>query len=193
LARVDQDCPRRRGDLYSATVRHRCLQDDGPFNRGACFNIGAEAPSAELLCLMDGDLWVGEDWYQRCLDAIAGWKAAGVWKGAMLPYAGACYLDAEASERVVAGAAPSRSMRPTAYASVGGVLWIERALFVELGGYDPEYKGWGAEDNDLDRRLRERIGELPRMAIPLWHLFHEEPDKSGAQANLDRLAAKESP
>jgi glycosyltransferase involved in cell wall biosynthesis len=192
---VEQDVPSRLAAcasiLPSFPILHRPVLEAGPFNRGFCLNAGAE-DGPELLCLMDGDLWVADDWLKRCLDFIAGWRHAELWKGAMLPYNSAHYLSPEASEAVCAGRPPSRHLPQTVYASVGGALWIERELFARVGGYDPAYQGWGVEDNDLDRRLRGAIGPLLRVPMPLWHLFHEEPDKSGAQANLNRLAAKET-
>ncbi len=189
-----------------AGAEYAFYDDAGPFNRSACLNVGAEwsrdgglvavdpdddgepVSLPDLLVLMDGDLWVSDDWLTACLDWIAGWRRAGVWAGAMLPYQQARYLDADASERVAKGEAPTPGMGGVTYHSVGGALWIERELFERVGGFDAQYRGWGSEDRDFMRRLTEAMGAEPlRLPLPLWHLHHEEPDKSHAEANQQLL------
>lgn len=68
-------------------------------------------------------------------------------------------------------------------------LAIWREDFVEVNGFDQVFEGWGYEDSDLVIRLlhhgiKRKEG---RFAVPVLHLWHRQNDRSGQQANYQRL------
>ncbi len=70
-------------------------------------------------------------------------------------------------------------------------LGIWREDFLAVNGLDERYTGWGYEDSDLVIRLirhgvRRRDGRLGTTVLHLWHQEHE---RDGTEANLARLAA----
>ena len=69
----------------------------------------------------------------------------------------------------------------------GGILGISKKALLLLDGYDENYQGWGAEDDDLGRRLyragiRGRNVFLHEYSLHLWHPTNKEAEKS---LNLD--------
>lgn len=64
--------------------------------------------------------------------------------------------------------------------------------FLEINGFDEEYKGWGYEDSDLVVRLIQKGVKVKngRFAIPVIHLWHNESDRSTENINLARLQSR---
>ncbi|ALG68043.1 glycosyltransferase family 2 protein [Beggiatoa leptomitoformis] len=68
-------------------------------------------------------------------------------------------------------------------------MW--RADFFAVNGFDELFQGWGHEDADLVVRLI-RAGvqrKEGRFAVPVFHLWHPEQDRSQEPANIARLQA----
>lgn len=66
-------------------------------------------------------------------------------------------------------------------------LW--RRDFMTVNGFDESYEGWGLEDSDLVIRL-VRAGvkhKTARYAAPVFHLWHQEHDRSRLDVNRRRL------
>ena len=55
----------------------------------------------------------------------------------------------------------------------GGIVAVARDLWVEVGGFDPRFTGWGGEDFSLGCALYALTGRYPRRQPGvLWHLWH---------------------
>lgn len=66
-----------------------------------------------------------------------------------------------------------------------------RTDLLEVNGMDESYTGWGLEDSDLVIRLI-RAGichKSARFSVPLFHLWHQEYDRSNLEQNRRRLDA----
>lgn len=66
---------------------------------------------------------------------------------------------------------------------------VPRAAFVQINGYDNEFRGWGRADGDLRERLKQ-IGVRPYSN---WHRaitchLHHPPDPTKAMRSNDRYA-----
>lgn len=53
-----------------------------------------------------------------------------------------------------------------------GVSAIRRDVFLELGGFDPRFNGWGYDDIALEILANATCG-IRRVSGPLYHLHHE--------------------
>jgi hypothetical protein len=61
-------------------------------------------------------------------------------------------------------------------AGKGGCFFIERTLFHQLRGFDERLWGWGAEDDDMWRRLanaRVQVAHLMTEGILAMHQYHD--------------------
>jgi len=69
-------------------------------------------------------------------------------------------------------------------------LGVWRNDVISVNGLDERYSGWGLEDSDLViRLLRSGIRhKSARFAAPVFHLWHEENDRSRLPENQRRLA-----
>jgi glycosyltransferase involved in cell wall biosynthesis len=64
-----------------------------------------------------------------------------------------------------------------------------RADLVRVNGLDESYSGWGLEDSDLVIRLMHAgvLHKSARFAAPVFHLWHQEHDRSRLPENQKRL------
>jgi hypothetical protein len=70
-----------------------------------------------------------------------------------------------------------------------GALVLRRDLFIQSGGYDDMFQGWGGEDDEFKRRLR--LGGLVDLSFPgdLVHDIHHEDSERVAHYALADLEA----
>jgi glycosyltransferase involved in cell wall biosynthesis len=74
----------------------------------------------------------------------------------------------------------------------GGVFGAWRADLVAVNGLDEEYRGWGAEDDDLGRRLH-RAGVVGRNVfrdVLALHLLHPPNRSQGERPNQEYYARR---
>ncbi|HVX66545.1 MAG TPA: glycosyltransferase, partial [Bryobacteraceae bacterium] len=165
---VEQDdTPRLERLLAPLADRYLFIRNPGPYNRGWAFNVGAVHAAARALCLIDSDLLVAPDFLRRGLAAL------GQGSRALLPFTEVLYLDAPSTARAIAGhpGVPQGQLFTT---SQGGSMWVEAALYQELGGHDERFRGWGREDREFWNRVSRatRITVLPGRML---HLDHPRP------------------
>ena len=64
---------------------------------------------------------------------------------------------------------------PTRHTSVGGIAMFNRELFYKIGGYNPNFIAWGAEDNEIINRILKLelkdFRDTKDYSI-CFHLFH---------------------
>jgi predicted glycosyltransferase involved in capsule biosynthesis len=70
-------------------------------------------------------------------------------------------------------------------------LSVWRQDLVKVNGLDESYSGWGLEDSDLVIRLLHAgvRHKNARFAAPVFHLWHQENDRSRLPENQRRLDA----
>lgn len=74
-------------------------------------------------------------------------------------------------------------------AGKGGCVFVDTYTFFELRGYDERFYGWGAEDNDLAKRLEDHrvsIAHLLTEGIVAMHQFHDRPQRFNPRTERNR-------
>lgn len=67
----------------------------------------------------------------------------------------------------------------------GGCLFCKKESLLNIGGFNPDYKGWGGEDNEFDLRVNLSDYKVIRLNNILYHLYHTK--KISNQSNADIL------
>lgn len=125
---VDYGCPQGAGDWVARncpTVTVVRVEDDPGFCLPRARNLGAQKSTAPWLCFIDADVKVTPGWPQ--------WMADNLDAG--------CFYRADKvdGERVL---------------DTWGTVLCSRKGFLDVGGYDEVFRGWGGEDDDLYERLK---------------------------------------
>jgi hypothetical protein len=140
-----------------------------PYARGWALNVGAREARGAVLVLHDNDLLVPVDYAREHLSVVRrGFEVVNLKRFIF-------YLTRSATEQV------TRSRRPVdatlgleqilQNAQGGGSLVMTRSAFLEIGGFDEAFVGWGGEDNEIwQRALTRRL--YPFGRLPLVHLWH---------------------
>lgn len=154
------------------------------FSRARTLNAGAAAASGRYLVLHDADIVVPRTYLAAIAARLdAGWEA-------LQPLRFLFYLGETDSRQFIAasGAFKPRSVDKIRQNFSGGSLAITREAYVEVGGHDEDFSGWGAEDQEMLDRLATR--RMFRGGIaPAVHLWHP-PQARGGDGNTGLLAEK---
>jgi hypothetical protein len=149
---------------------HDAVAAAEPYNRSRAFNAGARAARGDVLILHDNDMVVPRDYAAAATAAIDdGWDFANLIRFVF-------YLR---GAQVTFDAPPERVVQNTQ----GGSIVARRDAFFDIGEFDPDFVGWGGEDNDFwDRAATRRVQRHGRL--PMLHLWHPpQPEKQlGQQA-----------
>jgi hypothetical protein len=160
--------------------------DDLPYNRSWAFNAGVRAARTNLLVLHDNDFLVPGAYASQLLERHAeGWEFIDT-KRFMF------YLSHEDSERLFRSHRLSRDVTPERVMQnsiAGGSIAADRSAYLEIGGFDEGFTGWGGEDNEfLERASTRRLwayGYLP--FIHLWHASQTEKTVGSAGGGFQRM------
>lgn len=154
-----------------------------PYSRAWALNVGVRLARAETVILHDGDMLVPAGYAA----AILGVRRQGfeVVNAKRFVF----YLSAEQTRRTLAdGALRARGPLDAVVQNLqgGGSVAVDRAAFLEIGGLDEGFVGWGGEDDEFWERAHLRR-VWPFGFLPLVHLWHEpqpqkaDPDRSTAE------------
>ncbi len=194
-------------DRFAAEVPFRVKWVTHPhagFQLARCRNEGVAESSADYLLFLDGDCVVPPDHLRAHLDLRQpGWVLGGY----------CCRLSSELSERIDERMIRESSyvdlVPPTEFKKLrrrhrkavlyrlvrhpsrpklaGGNIAIARDDYERVNGYDENFVGWGAEDDDLRRRLAAvgmRVGSVLHRTLT-YHLWHP-PDPAVSLRYRDR-------
>jgi hypothetical protein len=154
------------------------------FNKSKALNAGALAARHPLLLLHDADVWVPSDYIVHCAELMAcgGWEA-------VRPIRFLFLLD-ERQSRECQAFGSIRGIRQIVRVqqnNPGLSSFVRRDTYLEIGGHDERFTGWGWEDVEfLDRLHTRRL--LPGSFLPAIHLWHALPvARQTGDVNRQRL------
>ncbi|MFP4209111.1 MAG: galactosyltransferase-related protein [Wenzhouxiangella sp.] len=175
---VEQDTvPRLGNDLANPAVRRIFAFNPGQFNKSWGLNIGAVQTTTPWLLFLDADIIFGSA-IVNLVHATSGPYRV------IKPFMRLHDLDVEETQRVRAGDFdwfPERSPGPAADREcsgefppfAGGAVAISRHAFLDMGGWDERFVGWGGEDDAMSYLLeRSRVPGIELDLRPAVHLFH---------------------
>lgn len=155
-----------------------------PFSRSRSLNAARSSTDADVLIVMDGDVFCDS----AMIDPM---------------------IAATASSRMVVGFSEHRSLGPTGTAKVlagwidgwsddvievrddnhASLIAIRSELWDSVGGFDERFEGWGWEDVAFRLVCETLLGPMVVLKGTLWHLWHPcDPQREMHNtANRERL------
>lgn len=159
------------------------LVDSGheTFNRAASRNCGVRAvPAGHVAVVCDADTLPDPQ-------ALALAVAAAYDGRLHYPFTICHYLTEAGTHEVLAGERPDPTrIELTIPAAQGGIMVMLAEAWLELGGMDEHFTGWGYEDNAWHTTVTRELGPPVRHEGLAWHLWHpseRNQDTSQQQAN----------
>jgi hypothetical protein len=127
--------------------------DDRPFMRGQCYNIGAQYSTGAFLALTDNDIY-----HLRCLPLF---KIYSAYKRPIIGFEAITQLTLDKGTPIYG----VTERRPLGF---GAFTFLSKTDFTNANGFSNLYIGWGAEDRDFISRFENYI----RVPQNLGHLTH---------------------
>jgi hypothetical protein len=136
------------------------------YNRAWTLNAGARIARGEALILHDNDILVPAAYAAEALRRLReGWDFADLKRFTF-------YLPEETTKRYFDGA-PFRPVAATVVQNLQGASIVaSRRAYLDVGGFDETFVGWGGEDNEFWERAEEAGRVWGWGYLPFAHLFH---------------------
>jgi hypothetical protein len=155
-------------------------RDTGVFERAATLNAGVRQSQTHWVVLHDGDILVPQGWCDFVKQFIQ-MDYAVVWPALMT-----LYLDATETARLPKDS-PAQAMSCCRELESISIL-IRKESYLQIGGMDEGFVGWGGEDNEFyERAVSLRVyPQRPLFAVHSWHPLADK-NSSQSQANRERM------
>lgn len=176
----DSGCPARKRafdfvySLYSREYPVRLCDAGGDeFNRAATRNAGVAESSADVVIVADADLFVPLSQIRTAVEVAASTRLQ------VRPFTQFGHLRENGTVQFIEREDHSMitherfNTLATLWPGVhGGVFVIQRSLWLEAGGMDERFTGWGGEDNAFNAVCEEMFGPVHLVQGYAYHLFH---------------------
>lgn len=191
-----ESCPHRRAakahvlrrvaeNLPGATVAVPVqAEGEGEWNKPRLVNAAVADAKTDAVLVLDADICL--PWPE-----LRNWLETKFRQGAILqPFSVVVRLPQFATNE----AYQDRTFRvsakwPTVSVLCGGAFVCHRTDYLQIGGMDERYTGWGGEDVDLGHRAK-RLLWVETLRGKAWHLYHPRPPElttDSASAARNRL------
>ncbi len=157
-----------------------------PFSKAVALNNAFAKSHGDVIVLLDSDALLSAGVIQHCADRLRTQRKAGV-RGWFVPYSALYRLTRQATELVLASDPRDPYQFPTppppqdvdnkdgsGPLNVFGAMCqiMPREAFITVGGLDPRFRGWGAEDASLVHALDTLWGPHATTPNDILHLWH---------------------
>ena len=185
--------------LVPPGIAHVWSASSAPFSKAVACNEGVLASRSSVVALVDADTMVRSRALLTSAQLIR-LSASAQPVAAIRPFGQLIDLDRDQSARVHdTGALPGEGVGPGDMSRrwehiplAGGILVIERSAYLDVGGMDEAFSGWGGED-DAFSRILERC-DVPSRKLTsetAYHLWHSRPgEKRYGHPNYARNFAR---
>lgn len=151
-------------------IKHIFVENDGIFNKGWGYNIGAKAAVSDILIFHDSDLILRPQTYNLSISFLENYDI-------VTPYKSIVYLD-ENSTRKIKDSKYSfniaNGFSPIITGVIsGGIFMIKKSTYIGLKGFDEDCYGYGHEDDIFDEKARKMDLTIHTINDTSLHLFHK--------------------
>ena len=148
-------------------INHIFLKNEGIFNKGWGYNIGAKEAKGNCLIFHDSDIFIELNSYCTSLELLNKFDV-------ISPYKSISSLNEKDSDLFIPNKykfkknANVKEIPPIS----GGIFMIKKKNFLKLRGFDEDCFGWGYEDSIFDRKIMKMelsVYSCDNMAVHLYH------------------------
>jgi len=152
--------------------RHIAVFNNDLFHRNWLMNIGAKTSRGEKILFIDADITFRSDYLKMIVEFQKPW---------FVGWSKMYYFDADISQKIKYGFYPKDimdfskdTMKCDTMAACGAATCVDKEFFFDkYGGFNENYFGWGAEDNDNAIRANTILGKFNYMDYNVGHLSHQ--------------------
>jgi len=152
--------------------------EDGPFNTAKACNDAFKKSTQPYLLTVGADIIPGHDTLKVALRLLKDRDASWVPVGDRTEY-----FNAEATNRILSTRRWESEDTDPQYTVPfqTGIMLIRRDLYLESGGHDERFEGWGGEDAAFRRSIHILGGDSRPVPLTLRCLWHD-PSRRGTMS-----------
>ena len=164
--------------------KHIFLNNDHPFNKSWCFNVGYKLANFENIVFGDADLIMNKEIFIECVNLLNKYEVVN-------PYRSVLDLTHEetklyALEKNLAwlasiirtGRGESDNQKVP---FCGGIIMFKKSCLEKIGGWMEDFWGWGAEDNAQSYKVFTLETNYFQCENKSYHLHHSRPTPNSKQ------------
>lgn len=145
-------------------VRYHFIENKGVFCKGACFNAGVSRASYQYICGLDADILIPSEFllygYLELLKKDACFLADDIH-----------FLEGEMQHPFDFNFSGKTWQKDRAkWQFHGGIFFINRQKYYDIGGHDEYFRGYGSEDSDFYKRVHDLLS----VSISTHNILHQE-------------------
>ena len=169
------------------TYKYTPTAPDMPYSRSRAFNEGARLAGADCLIFHDNDLLIPTNYAEQTYKHYqAGFEFVNLKR--FIFYLSECSSELVLANKTELKESPLSSIMQNAEG--GGSIGASKSAFIEIGGFDERFVGWGGEDNEFWERAQTKK-VWPYAYLPLIHLWHpDQPEKLNQDNSKTRALYK---
>lgn len=156
-----------RGSEY---IKHIFVENDGVFNKGWGYNIGAKEAVSDILIFSDSDIIIKPQTYTVALNMLTKFDVVN-------PYQSVVFLDEESTKLFKEhkySFSVANKFKPVLHGIItGGIFFMKKETFMNLKGFDEDCYGYGHEDDILDEKIRKFNLTVKVLNDVSIHMHHE--------------------
>jgi len=177
---VEQDIESKVNWLHEINnyehIKHIFLKNDGIFNKGWGYNVGAKSARHDNLLFNDSDVLVSAQTYHIAIKLLEDYDVVNPYKylywlnePETIEFASQDHIDNMILNRKI--------FSPSVI--TGGIYLIKRKRFLEIKGYDENSYGWGFQDYIFDEKIKKMGFHIHMVESTALHLHHDGSSKPG--------------
>lgn len=185
---VEQDKHSKISEL-NLRAKHIFIKNEMPFNKAWAFNVGAKYATTPVLIFGDSDLIMHPNALIQAVQQLDNYDVVN-------PYNSVIDLTQEESQldinsilqidRIGRGEAEDDIQKVPL---CGGIIIFKKDKLMEIGGWNQDFIGWGAEDDFQSLKVNNFLTHTT-LPSKCYHLYHEKAqiDMKLYQRNLQILS-----
>ena len=156
-------------------VKRLFVHNPGSFNKSWGFNIAVRQSNRALMVLMDADALIELSALAQAIKLTRTRTFAtnpfDAWQDLTLPETEDVLTQASVDFKATRGSTQRREREQLNFC--GGAFVIRREFYLQLGGFDERFLGWGGEDDHMEIKLKrsgQPVGKVQgSTGLHLWH------------------------
>jgi|TARA_R110002167_G_scaffold76869_1_gene213774 predicted glycosyltransferase involved in capsule biosynthesis len=182
---VEQDKHSKIGHL-DLKCKHIFLKSDKPYNRSWAFNVALRRSNSNIIVFGDSDLIIEHNQFISGIKALEKYDMVS-------PYDKVIDLTPQESsyptQNILEIDRDGRGENDNQKINIsGGVAMFKKESIIKIGGWNEDFIGWGAEDDEITIRVKKYL-KWCELKGPCYHMYHDRPapDRTNYNHNINLL------
>ena len=182
---VEQDKHSKISHL-NLKCKHIFIKSDKPYNRSWAFNVALKRAKSNIIIFGDSDLIMEHNQFISGINALSEYDMVS-------PYHKVIDLNPQESsnstENILKIDRPGRGENDNQKINIsGGIAMFRKDSINKIGGWNEDFVGWGAEDDEMTIRVKKYL-KWTELKGTCYHLYHDRPapEQNNYQHNLKLL------